>query len=99
MEELFRRFYYSLDASLRLLIEYKAAKRGASLSEFFEKPHLFFRFVELELGRHIAELMRRLFADFARRHGVDPEAAAEALRGPEEWRRFVEHLGSPRSWM
>lgn len=87
MEELFREFYYSLEASLRLLIEYKMAERGASLSEFFEKPWLFFRFVELELGRHMAELVRKLFLEFAKRRGF--EAAAKALSNPEEFCRQV----------
>jgi hypothetical protein len=38
-----------------------------------------------------------LFVDFARRHGADPEVAAEALSGPEGWSRFVEYLGSLRA--
>jgi hypothetical protein len=55
--------------------------------------------IELELGRHVAELVGTSFVEFAARRGVDPKAAAEALRGPEEWRRFVEYLRSPRTWM
>jgi hypothetical protein len=96
--ELFRDFYYSLGNPLRLLIEYKMRNRGGSPSEVFEKPWLLLHYVRLELGQHNAELLRMLFVDFASRRGVDPEAAAEALHSPEEWRRFVEYLRSPATW-
>jgi hypothetical protein len=96
--KLFRDFYYSLGTPLRSVIEYKMRKRGVSPSEVFEKPWLLLRYVELEMGRHNAELLGTLFANFARRHGVDPKVAAEALSGPEEWRKFVEYLRSPKTW-
>jgi hypothetical protein len=96
--ELFREFYFSLELPLRSVIEYKLRKRGVSPSEVFEKPWLLLHYVELELGRHTAELLGMLFAEFARAHRVDPKVAAEALRGPEGWRRFVEYLRGPAAW-
>ncbi len=97
-EELFQAFYYSLEASLRSVIEYKIRRRGGSPWEVFEKPWLLLRYVELELGRHNAELVNKLFVDFARKYSIDPKVAAEALRGPEGWSRFVEYLRSAKAW-
>ena len=91
-EELFRDFYFSLGVPLRSVFEYKMRRRGGSLSEVFEKPWLLLHYVGLEMGQHNAELLGMLFAEFAARRGVNPEVAAEALRGPEGWRRFVEYL-------
>ena len=97
-EKLFQTFYDSLGIPLRSVFEYKMRKRGISPLEVLEKPWLLLHYVEQEMGRHTAELVNTLFVDFAKRRGVDPGAAAEALRGPEGWRRFVEYLRSPRSW-
>ena len=91
--ELFRAFYYSLGVPLRSVIEYKIRKRGGSLSEVFERPWLLFHYIELELGRHNAELVNALFVDFVRKYNIDSRVAAEALRSPEGWRRFAEYVG------
>lgn len=96
--ELFQDFYYSLGFPLRGIIEYKMRKRGGSPSEVFERPWLLLHYVRLEMGQHNAELISMLFVDFAVRRGVDPRVAAEALRGPEGWRRFVEYLRNPAAW-
>jgi hypothetical protein len=89
--ELFQAFYYSL-VPWRTVIEYRMRRRGVSPWEVFEKPWLLLHYVELELDRHSAELMGMLFADFAERRGLNPKAAAEALRSPEGWRKFEEYL-------
>jgi hypothetical protein len=91
--ELFRAFYYSLGVPLRSVVEYKIRKRGGSLSEVFERPWLLLHYIELELGRHNAELVNALFVDFVRRYNIDSRVAAEALRSPEGWRRFAEYVG------
>jgi hypothetical protein len=91
--ELFRAFYYSLGVPLRSVIEYKIRKRGGSLSEVFERPWLLLHYIELELGRHNAELVNALFVDFVRKYNIDSGVAAEALRNPEGWRRFAEYVG------
>jgi hypothetical protein len=98
-EKLFQTFYGSLAIPLRSVFEYKMRRRGVSPLEVLEKPWLLLRYVEQEMGRHTAELVNMLFVDFAKSRGVDPRAAAEALQGPEGWRRLVEYLRSPRSWM
>ena len=97
---LFQDFYNSLGVPLRSVIEYKIRKRGGSPSEVFEKPWLLLHYVEQEMGRHTAELMVMLFVDFAAKREVNlnPIAAAEALRSPEGWRKFVEYLRSPMAW-
>lgn len=91
-EELFRAFYYSLGLPLRSVIEYKIRRRGGSPSEVFEKPWLLLHYVGLELGQHNAELVNMLFVDFVRKYRIDSKVAAEALRGPEGWRRFAEYV-------
>ena len=96
--ELFQDFYYSLGVPFTSVIEYKIRRRGGSPWEVFEKPWLLLRYVEVEMGQHTAELISMLFVDFAVRRGVDPRVAAEALRGPEGWRRFVEYLRNPAAW-
>jgi hypothetical protein len=98
-ETLFQTFYYSLGIPLRSVIEYKIRRRDGSPREVLEKPWLLLRYVEQEMGHHTAELVNILFVDFAKRWGVDPGVAAEALQGPEGWHKFMEHLKSPRSWM
>jgi hypothetical protein len=97
-ERLFQDFYNSLAPPLRSVIEYKIRRRGGSPSEVFEKPWLLLHYVGLELGQHNAELVGMLFVDFAAKRGVNPIVAAEALRSPEGWRRFVEYLRSPMAW-
>jgi hypothetical protein len=91
--EVFRAFYHSLGVPLRSVIEYKIRKRGGSLSEVFERPWLLLHYIELELGRHNAELVNALFVDFVRKYNIDSRVAAEALRNPEGWRRFAEYVG------
>jgi hypothetical protein len=90
--ELFREFYYSLGMPLRSVIEYQIRRRGGSPSEIFERPWLLFHYVALAMGQHNAELIAMLFADFVRRYRVDSKVAVGALRSPEGWRRFVEHV-------
>jgi hypothetical protein len=91
--ELFRAFYYSLGVPLRSVIEYKIRKRGGSPSEVFERPWLLLHYIELELGRHNAELVNTLFVDLVRKYNIDSRVAAEALRSPEGWRLFAEYVG------
>lgn len=90
--ELFREFYLSLGVSLRSIIEYKMRRRGATASDLFERPYLLYLYAVQDMGPHNAELIANLFAEFARRQGIDPKIAKEALRGPENWRRFVQYL-------
>ncbi|WP_053240576.1 hypothetical protein [Pyrobaculum islandicum] len=92
--ELFREFYLSLGMSLRALIEYKMRKRGATVSDLFERPYLLYFYVAQDLGPHNAELIINLFVEFARRRKIDTKIAGEALRSPEGWRRFVQYLES-----
>ncbi|ACB40205.1 hypothetical protein [Pyrobaculum neutrophilum] len=90
--ELFREFYLSLGMPLRAIIEYRMRRRGATVSDLFERPYLLYFYVSQDLGPHNAELIVNLFVDFARRRRIDSKVAGEALRSPDGWRRFVQYL-------
>lgn len=90
--QLFREFYRQLGTPLRAIIEFKVRKMGRWPSDFLERPWLFFRYMEEALGSHNAELLASLFAEFARKHGVPPHVATEALRSEEGWKKFAQLL-------
>lgn len=90
--QLFREFYMSLGMPLRALIEFKMKRRGVAPGDIFERPWLLYAYAEMDLGRHNAELIANLFAEFAKKRGVDSRVAVEALRSPEGWKRFVNYL-------
>lgn len=89
---LFREFYRQLGTPLRAVVEFKVRKMGKRPSDFLERPWLFLRYMEEALGSHNAELLASLFADFARKNGVPPNVATEALRSEEGWKKLAQLL-------
>jgi GNAT superfamily N-acetyltransferase len=87
--DLLARFYGSLDFSLRALIHYRVMTALGRPFDYFlvEEPWRALEVLERALGRHNAELLLNMLAEWLRRNGcvLPREQLARYLSSREAW--------------